>query len=80
VAREASIEVSEWATRVESTTLDAERAKVEATRQVTVERLWAHTTCMNHSISLNKMLEEKKDHLKEKKQDLKVWEVVQVEA
>jgi hypothetical protein len=67
VAREAIIEVSEWATGVESTVLDAERAKVEATRRVTIERLWAHTTCMNHSISPNKMLEEKKARLKEKK-------------
>jgi hypothetical protein len=35
---------------------------------------------MKHSFSLDKMLEEKKACLMEKMQDLKVWEVVQVEV
>jgi hypothetical protein len=78
--REAMIEASEQAIRVAWMALYTKRARIQATRQDYLERLQAHTTCMEQTLGIDKMLEEKKVWLQEEKHDLKVREVVLYEA
>jgi hypothetical protein len=57
-----------------SADLDAERAKTEATRQEYLDKMWAYTDHAKHTLSLDKILEEKKVQLDEKGQDLALRE------
>jgi hypothetical protein len=80
VVREADIEVSEQALGKMSLELDLEWAKTEATRQGYLEKHQAHTTSIKHTLGLDKLLEETKVLLQEKKHNLKVWEAALMEA
>jgi hypothetical protein len=63
-----------------SVDLDAEWAKIEATLLEYLNKMCAHTTYAKHTLSLNKMLGEKKVLLDKTKQDLSMFEVALMEA
>jgi hypothetical protein len=63
-----------------SDNLDAERAKVEATRKDYLDKMEAHTTHAKHSFGLDKMLGEKKVKLDGREWDLSLCEAVLVEV
>jgi hypothetical protein len=50
--------------------LNAERAKVEATRKEYLNKMEAHTTCAKYSLGLDKMLGKKKVKLNGRERDL----------
>jgi hypothetical protein len=67
VVQEKGIKVSVQALGNVSREINVKRAKTEATRQGYLEKLRAHTTRMKHTHNLDKMLEETKVLLEEKK-------------
>jgi hypothetical protein len=59
---------------------DAERGKIEATRQEYLEKMRTNTARMKHTLSLDKMPREKKVLLTEQDRDLVVREAALVEV
>jgi hypothetical protein len=72
--------ISEKSLTKVSDNLDAERAKVEATRKDYLDKMEAHTTRAKHSFGLDKMLGEKKVKLDGREWDLSLCEAVLVEV
>jgi hypothetical protein len=72
--------ISEKSLTKVSDNLDAERAKVEATRKDYLDKMEAHTTRVKHSFGLDKMLGEKKVKLDGREWDLSLCEAVLVEV
>jgi hypothetical protein len=68
--------ISEKSLTKVSDNLDAERAKVEATRKDYLDKMEAHTTRAKHSFGLDKMLGEKKVKLDGREWDLSLCEAV----
>jgi hypothetical protein len=72
--------ISEKALANVSADLDVERAKVEATQKEYLDKIEAHTAHDKHSLSLDKMLGEKKVLLDGRERDLSMCEAALVEA
>jgi hypothetical protein len=72
--------ISEKALTMVSADVDVEQAKAEATRQEYLNKMVANTTCVKHSLGLDKMLGEKKVELNGKEWDLDLREAVLAEA
>jgi hypothetical protein len=72
--------ISEKALAKVSADLDAERTKAEATQKEYLDKMGAHTTGAKHSLSLNKMLGEKKVELNVRERDLEFCEAALAEA
>jgi hypothetical protein len=80
VVREGGIKVSERALGRVSLELNTERAKTEATWKGYLEKLRVHMARIKQTHGLDKMLEEKKVLLEEKKRDLTIWEAMLAES
>jgi hypothetical protein len=66
--------ISEKALAKVSADLNVEQTKVDATQKEYLDMMAAHTTRAKHSLSLIKMLGEKKVELNEREQDLELHE------
>jgi hypothetical protein len=80
VAREEKVGISEKALTKVSADLDVERIKVEATWKEYLDKMVAHATRAKHSLSLDKILGEKKAELDRRERDLELREAVLAEA
>jgi hypothetical protein len=78
--REEKAEILEKALAKVSADLDAEWTEAEATRKEYLDKMAAHTTHAKHSLSLDKMLGEKKVELDGREQDLELHEAEMAEA
>jgi hypothetical protein len=72
--------ISEKSLAKVSVNLDVERAKAKATRKEYLDKMDAHTARAKHSLSLDKMLGEKKVEIHGREQDLDLSEAALVEA
>jgi hypothetical protein len=72
--------ISEKALARVSVDLDVERAKAEATRKEYLDKMVAHTAHAKHSLSLDKMLGEKKVELNGRERDLELCEAALAEV
>jgi hypothetical protein len=79
-AWEERAENSEKALAKVSADLDVEWAKAKATRKEYLKKMVAHTAHAKHSLSLDKMLREKKVKLNGREWDLDLHEAALVEA
>jgi hypothetical protein len=77
--REEKAEISEKALVKVSVDLDAKCLKIEATHQEYFHKIRAHTNCAKNTLSLEKMLGEKKVQLNKKERDLTLQEAVLTE-
>jgi hypothetical protein len=78
--REEKAGISEKALAKVSADLDEEWNNAEATQKEYLDKIQAHTPHAKHSLSLDKLLGEKKVELNEKERDLELREVALVEA
>jgi hypothetical protein len=74
------VRISEKALAKVSADLDAEWAKDEVTQKEYLDKMEAYTACAKHSLSLNKMLGEKKVKLDGREWDLSLHEAALAEA
>jgi hypothetical protein len=79
-AQEEKVGILEKALVKVSADLNTERTKAEATRKEYLDKMAAHTAPAKHSLSLDKMLGEKKDKLNGRERDLELHEAALVEA
>jgi hypothetical protein len=77
--REEKARISEKTLAKVSADLNAERAKAEVTQKEYLDKMEAHTTHAKHSLSLDKMLGEKKVEFNGIERDLNLREAALVE-
>jgi hypothetical protein len=75
IALEDKAKISEKALVKVSTDLDAKQAKVEATQKEYLDKMEVHTARAKHSLSLDKMLGDKKVELDGRERDLGLLDV-----